>query len=199
MLLIEVAPGHPVLPRTDTSKFPGLRKVLEIFKKSNLTQRLSPSERRVLELFGHLAEPRDQIMHRTLPDDLEASVAAMSLLGLLRIARRRIGEKALDDIVRQSPEVEADIFRTIRYMRVEEYCRFAEQLLREEYPDACLEQCPNCGTASILAGHCEVCFEEMACLDCPETEEPVFYPSWQRFVHECIEVECPHCGKTHTA
>lgn len=197
VLLFEVNPSHPDLPHSDSSRFPGLRRVVDTLVA--LTQKVSLGERRVLELFRRLVDTRDQIMHRTLPENLEISIAAMSLLGLLRIARRRFGENAFDIDGRLLP---ADVFQAIRSAHLEEYYRIAEQLVCEEYPNQGLQECPNCGRASIVASACEVCFEEMSSIECPETQEEVLYPSWQRWwadkdPRHQIEVECPYCSKTH--
>jgi hypothetical protein len=198
MLLVALRQDLSSFQRKGKPWFPSLRDAVTQLTAPEIIERFSAGEQRLMELFRYLADTRDQIMHRALPDDMEASVAAMSLLGLLRIARRRTDEGTSDMLWRSSP-VEIDVFDAIRYTRVEEYCRFAEQLIREEYPDRYLPLCPNCQTESIVDSHCEVCFEKMDSIECPESGERVFYPSWRRHAHERVDIECPHCGETHTA
>jgi ribosomal protein S27E len=131
-----------------------------------------------------------------MPDDMDASVAAMSLLGLSRLAGRRLGETA-SDISPASRAAELDAFNSISYKRIDVYCRFAEQLIQEEYSGRYLPVCPNCETESIVDDHCEVCFEDMESIECPASGEQVYFPAWQRHAREHGEVECPHCGTSH--
>ncbi len=159
---------------------------------------LSLGEKRLLEIIKDLPDIRDRLMHRTLPDNLDSSIAVVSILGLLRVARRRFGEPA-PEFLCDSPRIESEVFSVIRYQRMDDYCRIAEKLLREEYPDRSLGYCGNCGTQSILATHCEICFEEMELFKCPYCNEEAYVVAWERRVNPAIELECSSCGIKFTA
>jgi len=131
-----------------------------------------------------------------MPDELEISAAAMSLLGILRVAGKRLGEDSRN-LVDQSPPIEADVFAAIRYQRIEEYCSFAEALIREEYPGRILDICPNCSTHSVVHSHCEVCFEDMRHVTCVGCGEDYPVPWWELEVSPRPEISCPHCGHLH--
>ena len=195
--LLELAPNEADFYPKGKPRPPGLHKALNNLKRRDPSLLMPLRERRLLKIFENLNEARDQIIHRTVPDDLEPSVAAISLLGLLRIAERQEGD-GLDDIPWESPQAESDVFEAISYKRVEEYCRRAEEWVREEYPDALLYQCPLCLTESIVDGalpaNCEVCFQEMWRCTCPETGGYLYLPRWWK---RELDVNCPDCGQVH--
>ena len=56
----------------------------------------------------------------------------MSILGLSRAAHRRKGE-SVDDILQQDPPIQQDIVEAISYKRIDEYSRFIEEFLREDF------------------------------------------------------------------
>jgi hypothetical protein len=132
-------------------------------------------------------------MHKVLPGDLEMSAAAIALLGLLRIAKKRL-KVEVSDIVQQSPPIETSVCSAIRYQRIEEYCSFAESLLKEEYAGQELETCPNCATKSVVYRRCEVCYEEMSRVNCEACGEDYAMPAWELRYKTGMETECPSCG-----
>src|ERR1035438_1351074 len=137
------------------------------------------------------------IMHKSLPDNLNASLSGMALLGLLKICRNRSDEPGWNALRRIAHD-QADLFEAISYQRVEEYCRLAEQLVREEFAGESLSYCPCCDTKTIVGDRCEACFEHMGSTTCAATGGRVFFPSWwRRFEDAPREVECPHCGESH--
>jgi hypothetical protein len=187
--------SRPVASAAETY-FPSLAKSLELLAEPGWDDRLSLGERRLLFLLRELPKARNEIMHRGLPNEVEVSAAAISLLGILRITARRFGEDT-STTVEQHPRIEADVFSAIRYRRLEEYCAFAETLLREEYSPTDLEICPNCATQSVFHSHCEICFEEMDSVSCPHCGESNYVASWERHLNPKSEIECGHCGRRH--
>lgn len=198
ILLIRVNPGHSSLTKNGRPWYPSLRFTVQELLREPLNRNLTPGERRLHELLKELPDIRDRLMHCPLPDALDSSVAAISLLGLLRVARKHLGEPA-PEFESDYPRIESEVFSVITYKRLDEYCRLAEELLREEFPDRLLGYCSNCGTSSVVAGHCEICFEEMDSFECPYCGEEDLIPSWQRHLNPDLEIECPSCGKTYTA
>jgi len=192
ILLLEGSPES--IEKDGALRFPSLRFTIDRLLADTAKFKLSLGEQRLIQILKELPEVRDQLMHRPLPNALDHSVAAISLLGLLRFSRNRIGEPA-SRFEYDSPRIEADVFSTIPYKRVEGYCRLAEELLREEYPAHSLGFCGNCGTHSILSGHCEICFEEMGWFDCLVCGEGNYYAAWELLLNPTKEFECSACGK----
>ena len=196
IVIIDVAPDR-LFQRNGRIRFPSLAEAVRILSEANLFLRISPGERRLVELFGALTEHRNLIMHRSLPDDLNASLSGMSLLGLLKICRNRTDELGWNEL-RRMAEGQEDLFEAISYQRIEEYCRLAEHLVREEFAGESLSYCPCCETTTIVGDRCEACFQRMVSTTCAATGERVFFPTWwQRFEDAPREVECPHCGESH--
>ncbi len=133
-------------------------------------------EKRLLHLLKELPNVRNHLMHGILPDELDSSMAAICLLGLIRVVRNRF-EDPTAKFKYDMPRIEADVFSVIPYTRMEEYGLFAEELLIEEFPGNSLCYCKNCGKQSILNGQCEICFEEMDSLECPKCGEVDHLPS----------------------
>lgn len=198
MLLVQLDPDHQSLKRDGRLWLPSLPKTVRILGTGPLAQHLPQGETRLLLLLKELSPLRNQLMHRTLPSDVEAWVAASSLLGLLRVSRVRITDPS-KHLEFNTPQDEADVFSAIPYQRVEEYCRFAEELVQAEFPHRHLGYCGQCATSSIVYGHCEVCFEEVDCVRCPECDEENYIPSWERYAKKTIEVECSSCGHSFAA
>ncbi|MBN1867859.1 hypothetical protein JW916_11250 [Candidatus Sumerlaeota bacterium] len=177
-------------------RFPSLRrsvKKLENHATPHRDRNLSSNEIRLLPLLKTLPDIRNRVMHGTVPDDLDGSAAAISLLGLLRVFRTRIGEPS-PEFQMDSPRVEVDVLSAIRYARIEEYIRLAEQMLREEHPEEVLGHCSLCDAESVVGGYCEICFEEIEQFECPQCGEEAHLPSLARDVSLGIETACPSCG-----
>jgi hypothetical protein len=197
IVILDVAPDR-LGRRNGEIRFPSLTEALRILCETSVAMHLSFGERRLLDLFGELTEHRNLIMHKSIPDKLNASLAGMALLGLLKICRNRTDENQWNTL-RSIARDQADLFAAISYQRIEEYCRFAEHLVTEEFAGQPLFYCPCCQTRSIVGNRCEACFEHMYCRRCEATGEPVFFPSWWlRFDDAPRNIECPHCGENHT-
>ncbi len=174
ILLLDEAPDR-LKRRTGIIRYPSLSEAVQILLETNIALRLSSGERRLLQLFGTLTEKRNLIMHRSLPDNLNASLSAMALLGLLKICRNRVDEQGWQTL-RKIAQDQTDLFASISYKRVEEYCRLAEHLVAEEFAGECLSYCPCCEATSILGRQCQVCFEDMSFTECTAAGERVFSP-----------------------
>ena len=99
-------------------------------------------------------------MHGIVPEGLDISVAAMSILGLSRVTLRRKGI-CLEDILEGDPPIGHDVISAISWNRLDEYCRFVEAFLAEERPGQYFHQCENCGVSAVVNNRCEACFESM--------------------------------------
>jgi hypothetical protein len=189
-LLLQVEPKSPLFFRDGNVWFPSLSRTLKQLQTPINSARLNPAELHLLRLLNQLLDIRHQFMHRTAPKEIDVSIAAMCMIGLLKYIERRNGETA-SDIFRQHPPIEADVVEAIRYTRLEEYRQFVELFLREKYADRQLSECPSCGALAVFSSVCEACFEELLCVRCPETGEE----AWE--IRGDAMVECPHCGGPH--
>jgi hypothetical protein len=157
--------------------------------------RLSPAELQLLRLLSQLPDIRHQFMHRTAPEEIDVSIAAMCMIGLLKYIERLKGETA-SNIIWQSPPIEGDVVAAIRYTRLDEYGQFVGLFLREKYAGRALPECPSCGVPAVASFICEACFEELDYALCPESGEKAYFLSWERSRGN-VQVECPHCCGTH--
>ena len=112
MLLIRLAPEDPSLTRNGRPWFPSLRHTAGMLLEEPLRRAITLGERRLLELLKDLPDIRDRLMHRTLPDAVDSSVATISLLGLLRVARKHVGEP-VPEFEFDSPSEVLPIVKTI--------------------------------------------------------------------------------------
>lgn len=197
ILLLQIEPNCQLFARNGQPWFPSLTVTLKQLQSPGHIERLSPAERQLLLLLGHLPDIRHQFMHRIAPEKLDLSIAAMCMIGLLKHIELRMG-MAASDIIWQHPPIESDVVAAIRYTRLEEYSQFVGLFLEEKYPHRTLPDCPSCGVLAVVGSACETCFEEVDYVLCPEYGEEAYFMAWERSRGE-VQVECPHCGGTHTA
>ena len=102
-------------------------------------------------------------MHRLAPEnpeELGIADAAIALLSLLHIVRRRTGlptRKFFD----QDPPVEQDVLDHIGSRDHERWFRVAEALVKSEYGDEYLRGCDHCGSFAVPPdAPCQACFHE---------------------------------------
>lgn len=88
-------------------------------------------------------------MHGLAPENLELSLPAMSILGLSRVAYRRKGE-SVEDILKADPPIQNDVIKAISYKKFDDYYRFVEAFLVEEFPSKCIPECVNCGASAVV-------------------------------------------------
>jgi hypothetical protein len=192
--LLQLEPQSQLFSKRGRDYFPSLSVALPKLLEPSTINRLSEAEGLLFDLLKQILDLRHQFMHRLAPEKVDISIAAMCMVGLLKYMERHFGEEA-SDLVWQSPPIEKDVVDAIRYTKLDEYGAFVAAFLREKYGDQQLEICPSCGVAGIYSSGCEACFEDMSTLRCPETDEAVYYPSWQR--GGAYEIDCPQCGEIH--
>lgn len=155
-------------------------------------EKLTPPERRILNLIESLEEQRHLIMHRELPDKLDPSVAAFSILAILRTCSRRFGF-SVEEIFEQYPPIQNQLVELICWRKIKEYEDFITEALQEEFPDRrYFHECPYCGLSAIVDGKCICCFTEVITEECPYCEEEILIPSRD---YGIAEIKCPSCGK----
>ena len=191
-LLLRVEPNCPLFRKGESDWYPSLTKTLVQLKKDPNRQRLKDSEMRLISLLTQLPDIRHKFMHRVAPAEVDVSIAAMCLIGILKHLEARYGTES-SEIVWQSPPIETDIVASIRSQRLEEYGSFVESFLREKYSGSRLQQCPACASWSVIYSHCEACFEELEVVTCPECDAEVFFQPWERSLGP-IKAECQDCG-----
>ena len=173
--------------------FPFLSKTIKQLQLPINAERLSPAERQLFLLLSELDDIRHQFMHRTAQKEIDVSIAAMCMIGILKYIERLKGESA-SDIVEQSPPIEADVVAAIRYTRKEEYNKFIALFLQEKYPNKWLPHCPSCAARAVVYRTCEACFAELDSIKCSGCDEEIYFVAWERKLGE--EVECD-CGLKH--
>jgi hypothetical protein len=194
ILLLQIEPNCPLFVRNGKPWFPSLTETLQRFKWSGHLERLSAAECQLLALLDHLPDIRHQFMHRIAPEELDLSITAMCMIGLLKHIELRMGTAA-SDIVWQDSPIKSDVVAAIRYTHLTEYNQFVDLFLREKYPDHFLPECPMCGVAAVVGSTCEACFEELDYILCPTCDERVCFMASEQSRGE-VPVECPYCGGT---
>ena len=173
--------------------FPNLTEILLALRKLEHAGRLSRAEQKLLDLLAELNKTRNEIIHRDFPNDPDASVAAYSMLAMLRAASRRWGI-ALEALYSQDPPIQTDVVKSIHWKRFDDYNAFIEESLRDEYPEIkFFHQCPYCGTNAIMRRRCEACLQPMKLKECPSCGEEFYIPSDRGLLPE-EEYKCPACG-----
>ena len=189
MLLKEFDENNSAFYKKGNHYYPGLDKTIRVLLHINNNFGLASFEKYILELFRRLSDSRDKIMHGEIPEQIDISISAMSIIGMSKISKKRCKETA-DDIYQQYPSIQRDVAEAIRANKVEEYTKFIENYVREILGYIWIPQCPNCAGYTILHGHCEACFEEIREIECPECQEEIFvicsYP---------FDQDCPECGR----
>ena len=197
MRLIQLEPDSRLFSRRGSIWFPSLSDALRELQLPRMAQRFSPAEQKLFILLSELPDIRHQFMHRIAPAEVDVSIAAMCMIGLLKYLERLGGEPA-SDIVRQSSPIEGDVVSAIRHTRLQEYGDFVELFLREEYGDRWLPSCPACGVQAVVSAKCEACFTELASVECPNCHEEGHYIVLEYAARGTVEVECQHCGLKHS-
>lgn len=197
MLLKQFDPGNAIFKRGRQDWWPSLVPAIDELLKPNNRARLTGAEIRLLDVLKGLNDSRNRIMHGMVPQDLDLSLPAMSILGLSRVAYRRRGE-SVEDILQVDPPIQSDVVKAISYKKFEDYYRFVEAFLAEEFPGKYFPECENCGASSIVNRRCEACFEPMESFTCDSCDVEVLLPESRRFQGE-TEVICPSCGKKISA
>lgn len=127
-----------------------------------------------------------------LPDKLDPSVAAFSVLAILRTCSRRFGF-SVEEIFEQYPPIQNQLVELICWRKIKEYEDFITEALKEEFPDRrYFHECPYCGLSAIVDGKCMCCFTEVITEECPYCEEEILIPSYN---YGIAEIKCPSCGK----
>jgi hypothetical protein len=172
--------------------FPSLTKAIKQLQAPTNEERLGPAERQLFLLFSKVTNSRHQFMHQAGPENLDLSIAAMCMIGILKYIERATGETG-SDIVWQSRPIESDVVASIRNTRLEESNKFVALFLREKYPNERLPQCPSCAVEAIISSTCQACFEEFDQVRCSGCDAEIYFTAWER-KHGDRAVECHDCG-----
>ena len=194
-ILLTADPKNSAFFSRGEVRFPSLSSTLRALRNPKAAALVSLAELSLLDLLADLGELRHQYMHRTAPEQSDVSLAAMCMLGLLKVAARRRGETT-EQIFDQSPPVERDVLEAVHSLRLDPYTKFIESFLREGAGAFSLQDCPNCGATAVEGSRCEACFEDIEVLVCPVDGEEFLYSCWLGAI-DGESVECPLCGGTH--
>jgi hypothetical protein len=196
MLLKHFDSGNPIFKRGRRDWWPSLVPAIDELLKKN-RDHLTGAEIRLLDLLKGLNDSRNHIMHGMVPQHMDLSLQAMAILGLSRVAHRRRGE-SVEDILQAYPPTQSNVVEAISYKKFDDYYRFVEAFLAEEFPGKYFPQCENCGASAVVYTRCEACFESMDCFTCDSCGEEILLPESWRLQGES-ELVCPSCGKKISA
>jgi hypothetical protein len=135
VLLINIDRNHP-----NGRKYPDLGKAINALKASR-SPALTPSEvHAIKDIFPGIERQRDELMHRIPPQQLDAEHAALVLLALLYLVRRRVGERADDLLDVDTHSVFDELGVRGKDGRIDK----AAMLAFEDYGPRYLEHCGQC-------------------------------------------------------
>ena len=189
ILIIDITPDEKELIRKNQIWFPSLPKSIELLLDGRAKGMLSNAEIRLISIYKNLSDIRNQLTHRTLPTSLDASDAAIALLGTLKVATAKMGP-CLEEFNFDTPSIESGIHRAIPYVKHQQYIDLTTGLLHEQIDPSMLGWCGQCGVNSIDHGTCQICFTEYSSVTCPNCDEENFYEPWGNL----SDIECG-CGK----
>ena len=190
MRLLQIEPASSLFFRKGSLWFPSLRETLKQLQVPQNVVHLSPAEVQLLLLLKQLIDPRHGFMHRVAPEQVDVSIAAMCMVGLLKYIERHHSMKTAD-FVDQSPPIESEVVAAIRANRLDDYRQLVELFLLEKYPNQIMPECPCCGVSAVVFSRCEACYEDLDETKCVECDETIFFFQGG---FEGIEVQCPACG-----
>ena len=135
MLLKEFDPTNAIFKskRESQDRWPSLVQAIRELLATKYRTRLTGAEIQLLNLLRKLNKSRNRIMHGIAPEGLDLSLAAMSILGLSRVAHRRRGE-SVRDILQADSSIQSYVVDAISYKKFDDYYRFVEAFLAEEFP-----------------------------------------------------------------
>lgn len=156
LLLCTFNPKHPERSDGHYPALNGLRKLLK--GHPDLTE----SEHFVFQnVFERVAEQRNALMHMPAPELPVVTDAALGLLALLHIVRRRTGLPT-KEFFDQDPPVEKDILEHIGWRDHDSWSQVAERFALAEYGREHLRDCDYCGSFAMPEGErCQACFREI--------------------------------------
>jgi hypothetical protein len=144
VLLINIDRNHP-----NGRKYPDLGKAINALKASR-SPALTPSEvHAIKDIFPGIERQRDELMHRIPPQQLDAEHAALVLLALLYLVRRRVGERADDLLDVDTHSVFDELGVRGKDGRIDKgaqqrWFALAAMLAFEDYGPRYLEHCGQC-------------------------------------------------------
>jgi hypothetical protein len=152
LLLCTFAPSHP-----QNGRYPPLNGLRDALKAR---AELDASEQEVFDVvLKDLAYQRNELMHEPAPEKPIVTDAAIALLSLLHIIRRRTGLPT-KEFFNQSPPVEQTVLEHIPAPNHQRWFTLAERFARSEFGDYLLG-CDNCGAyARPEHEDCQACFAE---------------------------------------
>jgi len=89
VLLSAIDHKHP-----NGNKYPDLGRAINALKASRSPELTRSELHAIKDVFPGIEKQRDELMHRVPPQQLDAEHAALVLLALLYLVRRRVGERA---------------------------------------------------------------------------------------------------------
>lgn len=189
VLLLELKGPDAFRKPGGSTWFPSLSRTLRELTSEPYLRNLTGAEHLLLELLDRLNDIRHQLMHRTTPETIDVSIAAMVMIGLLKHVEARYGRKGAEETWSESAAAN-DVVAAIRYSRIHEYGRMIELFLQHKYPGKILAYCPACAVRAVADSVCEACYEEVESMLCPYCDEEVHYLHWQKGQ----QAECDGCG-----
>lgn len=170
--------------------FPSFKQLVPV-----LRHHLSKAEVELIEICSELNRVRDRLMHRPVTeiDKNEVSLAAMAMIGILRVVAHR-KKMSFDTLFNEFPETRKVIFNAIHYHKHERYRVMIESLLSEQERSYRIEECPECGARAVISLHCEACFEDLVPATCHKCDTQFLFSRNNPNI-----LECPDCGAEHHA
>lgn len=186
MLLKEFDENNIAFIKNGNHYYPGMERALKALLHKNSAFPLTQYEKDILGFFRKLSAMRNKLMHGRIPDSMDVSIAAMAIVGISKISKKRCNETA-DDLYTQYPSIQRDVAESIRGQKLNEYIQFVQNYVTEISDKEWVPQCPSCAGHTTLHGECEACFEEISKLDCPHCGEETYIIDSFPFDQDCGE------------
>jgi len=192
VILWDIDPASPCFSKKGRFHHPPLTNTLAALRRPANQERLRKSEGLFMRFMEGLNEERGALMHRTLSDAIEPSIAACAVLAIRRVLRTRYRVDP-SRFGWDTDDIGQEVMSEIRWNHYDRYFRYVEQAVAEESPRQTVDECPYCGSAAVLSTgtSCEACYLEVERVECPSCgcefiAEPVSAGSKRD--------TCPNCG-----
>jgi hypothetical protein len=152
LLFIALDSDHP-----HGKKYPSLADAIKRLQGNTMPELSTLEIYAIHNILPGLESERDVLMHRPAPLAVDVQKAALTLLALVHLVRRRLGVASVE-LLEEDPPIESVLLDELRLEHQDAWFTMAEILAMEDYGEEHLQHCENCGRFTRSPMGCLACF-----------------------------------------